>query len=621
MVKHYLWLRPGEPNKSISCVTQKRHMDPERPATFIIRINPAGGRRAAQKEPLSKTTDTGHISANQSESFEWTDLTGRVVVKTWPDDISWDAHGGLRITAGWPVAVEDRLAGHYARVELDQHGHGTVEQDPYGLHPLYIGQVRGITLVANRPHLVAVEIERLTGKRAERDHRFAAWLAFSGRPIGDRTGYEDVSCVPFGATVRIDPARGVRFSLTDAPWLLPATDIDDSCIDRIEAELIANLRAAISAMGHTPRLQLTGGRDSRLVLALAIRAELLQDVEIVTNGKADTPDVIVAKDLATSLGLRHTLLKWGDGVVSLHEQCAHVARVAGAVSPIDSSISLSKDGRMTLSGFHGETLRTHWPDIPDYQDLQSVVTGYLSGPSGKTGILHRDAYTAALTDGIQSLLEPAEQMVRPEDLFDAYSIQHRVRRWLSARPERLADKFLPLYYPPATELAFQMDWRERVEGRIHDTIIERVGRLLSEPPYYKPGGLYKPATSSSPVREGRNKRIARNPGDSIDDYQRSLDKKTLDKLISKHVEKAFNNTKPPAAVAEPRSTDPNLIKRQAAYRELIAARDDNPVFDLVDRDRLIDAVNHLPDLNPYVALQVHGAMTGVIWLGRLEKEY
>ena len=229
---------------------QKSHSDPEQSITFIIRINPAGGRRTAQKDPLSKTTDTGHISANQSKSFEWSDLTGRVVVKAWPGNTPREARDGLRITAGWPVVVDDRLAGHYAKVELDHYGHGTVEQDPYGLHPLYIGRVRGITLVANRPHLVTVEIEQLTGKSAARDHCFAAWLAFSGRPVGDRTGYEDVRCVPFGASVRIDPDHGARFSFTDAPWQLPAMDIDASCIDRIECELIANLRAATRAMGQ-----------------------------------------------------------------------------------------------------------------------------------------------------------------------------------------------------------------------------------------------------------------------------------------------------------------------------------------------------------------------------------
>ena len=78
---------------------------------------------------------------------------------------------------------------------------------------------------------------------------------------------------------------------------------------------------------------------------------------------------------------------------------------------------------------------------------------------------------------------------------------------------------------------------------------------------------------------------------------------------------------PPAAISGTGATNPSLIERQAAYRELIAARDDNSAFSIVDRDRLIDAVNRLPTMNTFVALQVHGAMTGVVWLGRLEEEY
>ena len=593
----------------------------ERSATFIIRVNPGGARPAARKNPGFEITGAGHKSLNQTDAFEWSDSTGRVVVKAWPGNVPRDVRDGLRITAGWPVVVEDRLAGHYARVQLDASGRGTVRQDPYGLHPLYIARVSGVTLVANRPHLVAGELERLTGTRAARDHRCAAWLAFCGYPIGDRTGYEDISCVPFGATVRIDPDHGARFSFKDAPWLLPATDIDDSCIDRIESEMIANLRAAIRAMEHTPRLQLTGGRDSRLVLALAVRAGLLQDVEIETLGRADAPDAIVAKELTTGLGIKHTLSDWNDGVVVRDDLCSHVGRVAGAVACIDSSISLSKDGRIALSGLLGETLRTNLPNRSGYKDLLSVVTGYMSGPSGKAGILQQHAYTVALTGGVRSLLEPVEQMAEPEELFDAYYLQHRIRRWLATRPERFADEFFPLYYAPATELAFQMGWDNRVAGRIHDTIIERAGRLISEPLYYKPGGLYKPATTSLPMHEGRNKPGARKSNDNAGGYERSLDKKTLDKLILQHVENALNDTKQPSEITGANSTDQSLSKRQAAYRELIAARDDNPVFDLVDRDRLIDAVNRLPTLDSSIALQVHGAMSGVTWLGRLEEEY
>ena len=145
--------------------------------------------------------------------------------------------------------------------------------------------------------------------------------------------------------------------------------------------------------------------------------------------------------------------------------------------------------------------------------------------------------------------------------------------------------------------------------------------LISEPPYYKPGGLYKPATTSLPLRKGQREQTARHLHDTADGHRRRLDKKNLDKLILKHVENAFNNTAQPAANAGDRATDPSEIKRQRAYRELIAARDDNPVFSIVDRDRLIDAVNRLPTMNTYVALQVHGAMSGVVWLGRLEEEY
>ena len=126
------------------------------------------------------------------------------------------------------------------------------------------------------------------------------------------------------------------------------------------------------------------------------------------------------------------------------------------------------------------------------------------------------------------------------------------------------------------------------------------GRLISEPPYYKPGGLYKHAETSVPMRKGQRERTAGYLQDTADGYQRSLDKKNIDKLIFKHVENAFSNTAQPAANAEARATEPSDIKRQRAYRELIAARDDNPAFSIVDRERLIDAVNRLPTLNSLV---------------------
>ena len=542
---------------------------------------------------------------------------------------------GFQVTAGRPVKVEDRLVGHFSRIDLDSSGRGVVQTDPYGLHPLYVGHTHGLTLIANRPHLIAHEFERRTGETARRDLRFAAWLAFSGYPIGDRTGYEDVRCIPFGATVRIDPRRGVRISVARPPWLTEELNDIESGVDRIESELIANLRAAVASMDHTPRLQLTGGRDSRLVLALAIRGGLLQDVEVVTLGTPDSPDATVAKELATRLGIPHTAMKWRDGIVARHELCSHVRRVAGAVSCVDSNISLAQNKRMSLSGFVGETLRTNWPRRIGYRDVQSVADGFLSQPYGKTGILQRDAHVKAFTDGLRSMLAPAERDARIEDLFDAYYIQHRVRRWLASRPERLADEFLPLYHPPATELAFRMGWRDRSLGRIHDIIIGRAGRAISEPAYYTPVGYYKTSTTSLNCRnEAASRtlawrtRIARIVQDGILAKLRRLENVSeepiysetdskYEDVIASSVEHSLRKSRSFSSGTKSAS-DLQFNRRQQNYRDLLFARDDNPAFSIFDRKRLVEAVGALQHLDASAANEVHGAMTGVIWLGRLE---
>ena len=95
-------------------------MDIERSATFIIRINPDGGSRAIQEDPVSGITETGYKSVNETGPSEWSDLTGRVVVKAWPGNVPRDVRDGLRIITGWPVVVEDSLAGHYAKVQLNR---------------------------------------------------------------------------------------------------------------------------------------------------------------------------------------------------------------------------------------------------------------------------------------------------------------------------------------------------------------------------------------------------------------------------------------------------------------------------------------------------------------------
>ena len=595
----------------------------ERCATFVVIVRHRKRDGLAGQDLLPASGNSNRESDIGARPATWTSRSGRVIARVWPESELHQGRQGLNAVVGWPLRMGDRVVGHFSDIALDPAGRGTIRQDPCGIHPLYTGAARGITVIANRPYLVAAVLEKLTGQRLRRDGRFAAWLALSGYPIGDRTGYEQVRCVPVGATVRIGRCFRVTLRPARPPWILGKIDNADSLIDQIESELIDNLRGAIAAMGHRPRLQLTGGRDSRLVLALALRGGVLREVEIVTLGDRGAPDATVARELTARLGIGHTQLEWRDGVVVRRQLCPHVGSVAGAVSCIDSSLSLSTDGRMTISGLTGEMLRTNWPLRTGYDDERSAVAGFLSMPLGAAGLLKREACIDALTDGIGCLLEPTAQGAAPQDLFDAYYVQHRLRRWLAARPERFADEFFPLYHPPAIELAFRMGWRARTAGRIHDAIIERAGSLVSGPPYYKPGGFYKPEIPVEPseeiLRQQHPPRIRKRIVGRFLRPQRPPDA-LYQEAITKWISVAHEK-RPQLSTVTGVAPEKSLSRRQLAYRELILARRDNAIFEFLDQDRLLKAVDALPNLSDPAASQVHGAMTGVIWLGRLEKEF
>ena len=531
------------------------------------------------------------------------------------------------MVAGGPVQVARRLVGHYCKLKLDSTGRGSIQQDPYGLHPLYFAEVHGTFLISNRPHPIAAEWEQITGELPSRDHCLAAWLTLAAYPIGNRTGYECVRTVPFGCDVRVRSDYTVQFRPTRPPWVYSQPFSTSDLIDRIECELIENLNAIVSSAPHRPVLQLTGGRDSRLVLSLAVRAKLMRDLTIVTHGPPSTPDALIARQLTRGLDVRHTQVAWRNSVAT--NLCSHVRQVAGMLNCIDSSISPVGDDTTLLSGFVGETLRSTWSyRYAGHADVRSVTYGYLSSFRRVTGILQRCGYARALLYGLECMLASSMEGARPEDMFDVFSVQHRIRRRISARPDRFSKEFFPLYYPPAVDFAFRQGWRPRTVGYIHNELISRAGPPMSVLEYCKPGGLYRVDHVSS-----ANRRV--NPSISWRLFGTYLRQRTSvkwaglwcdaggvpQKAIREAVDEVYSALWPLPLKTTKRAGSGRRTNRQALYEALIHARECNPAFeDVLDRDRLVDAVSRLPDLTDSAARQVHAAMTAVVWLGRLENE-
>ena len=161
----------------------------------------------------------------EGRGADWTSATGQVAVWLWPQGTPRQADGGLKLQLGGPGPVRDR----FVDIDIDGAGRGTVRQDEFGLAPLYVAARDAFSFVSNRPDLIALAQHCVLGQWPERDHAFAALLAFKGFPMGERTGYDGVRCVPFLAHVQLSgsSARLVTRS-SPPPWVpsRPASPTD-----------------------------------------------------------------------------------------------------------------------------------------------------------------------------------------------------------------------------------------------------------------------------------------------------------------------------------------------------------------------------------------------------------
>ena len=530
----------------------------------------------------------------------WTSANRRVGVWTWPESRGVPAEGRLQFQIGG----HGPRKGHFVAIDINSLGQGSITQDDFGLAPLYVATRGGFSFAANRPELIASAWHRMTGGQPERDLVFGALLALKGIPMGDRTGYAGICCVPFLAFLSVTPAGIRTVHRSEPPWLpgegtrVKSEPAMQAAVDEVEAILTADMRHAVSGQPTRvgrPALQLTGGRDSRLAVALALRSGVIDDVDVVTHGDKRTPDARIARQVAQAANARHSLYRWSSTERDLF---THVRNTSGALNLWEASEPVPPFQRtMIISGLLGETLRSNFPSTAPPSTRSHVLRAFFGAPS--LDLLTEDAWFDAMVEAMQLLMSPASRGARPEDLHDAFYVQHRIRRWVSVRPGAFHRTFFPLYCPRAVCLAFAAGWQARAENAIHDAIIARTGSDLTAIPY----------ADAKQVRRPRPSSIAY-PEDGVP---------VLDRGALLEIARRWRHKRPRWRAERTRTTpSPQTARRVALYLETIGARGDSPAFDVIDKDRLVAAIRHLPGMKLHLAKQVHGAMATVIWLGGLE---
>jgi len=477
-------------------------------------------------------------------------------------------------TPGW--SSTDELCDAYAFVRLDEDGSGVIAMDPFGLHPLYVHQGDRLTVVANRADLVAAVVARQGGGPAPRNLRTGAWLAFAGYVIGGESGFDDVDVLPECASIRVESGR-LRVDAAPALWEHEpdgrGLDWRDAAVE-LEGDIVHALRYALDHSPARPGLELTGGKDSRLVLAVALRAGLAPEFELCTWGPRELPDQQVAAVIADRFELDHRMIVGEAPTRSLADRFkSHVHRTSGASNCHDYS-DPGDQSRLLVSGFFGECFRTASDQAATSppQTWDAARERFTHRPFGRAEILDT-AVAAELWDAaVAYYLEPRDRARHPADARPIFYYRCHVPRWLGPLVDSMHHRLMPLYSPAAISAAFRVGPAARNEERIHRHLITQASSELATVPFAN--DRWRGQEQPSPLRGA-----------------------------------------PDATQAQrPRRAE----ERARTALTVIDDDPDNPMFELLERDALRRAVERLPSHGPRVRQQLLGAVAALIWHARAE---
>lgn len=280
----------------------------------------------------------------------------------------------------------------------------------------------------------------------------------------------------------------------------PPARFDDQ-VDAANAQLLAYLRMLREHFGDDIIIGLSGGYDSRLLLAAASNAGIRP--RLFVGGATESSDVRVAKALAHDMGLRLEHFDTGQlpapsperfGAM-VQEKFDHYdgAGIRGAVNDGEEyrwRLRRMALCRLELNGGGGEIYRDFWK-IPNRRiALGDFVAKTLEFKNfdkmaAATARFERRAYREALTEKLKSLLKT--DTLGQEQVASLYTV---LRSTFFAGPSnkelnRLGYSLLPYAEPSLACPSYGIALRHKVYGRFESEMIRRLHpRLAAYPSSY-----------------------------------------------------------------------------------------------------------------------------------------
>ena len=596
--------------------------------SFVLIARKAGGTVAPHVHEFLSRADTPELHFEPESHIRWSDTAGAVHFAGWQagtdlfemgshwkvDDFGLTAFAGRPLPSegswgtddSWAAQLASRfrrrplaqsledLRGGWSAVSVGSDGRGCITSDPLGFEILYLAETSDFTAISNRAPLAARLITQ-AGHDPLRDPLGVGWLVHSGYLIGDATGFEGVRAIAAGRWVQLDPATGATVrTWSEDPWFFGDTGHTDD-VDELIVLVRDDIASALKAMVDLPASQhvadITGGKDSRLILALLIAEGLADRLQFQTGGAPSAPDVMIATDIANRFRLKHNAFPLGrSSSFDAEERLrTHVFRVAGMLGAWDLLSPMPSLRRVHISGGSGEILRTNYSGYPlELSSADEVLRVFQTAMQfDSLGLLNRDVREHFDREAAASLLASQDRVREPLDLIDVFYLRNRWRRWLGTGQDTdFQNRLFPLHSLVGVRTGFAIGARRRRNDFIPFEVIRRCSPALAKVPLAGAPWADELLQDLPDAEEFRTAMPAPLPADT--EPQQRPQRSWQAELLEDNVE---------------------------IFRKFLVADPDHPLYRLINRDAAVAAVDGTRDLTLMQRIQLFGAVTAAIWLG------
>lgn len=533
----------------------------------------------------------------------------------WATGSSWASQLADQFDRDPLVSSLDDYQGVYTAISVSPDGNGCVTSDPLGFGALYRAESDDVVVVSSRCALAARLVTK-PGQRAPRDPEGVASIAYCLYMIGNHTGFGGVETIPPGSYLALSANEKARVRTWSArPWLPDGTERADdlaALVDRVRAELAASLRAQSEIPARVRIANLTGGRDSRLVLSLLLSEGIADRFIFNTFGAPALPDTVVATSIADRFGLNHRAttreqsnenLAYASAIAATVPVLTYEERIrhhlwltSGLLSIWDlRSWPPNRSPAMVLTGLFGESMRTiyHGQEVPTMRKLLARVRskGFNFDPAGiltPEGRAHYDAQMEA------RLLELEPDGGDPQDALDGFYLSGRLRRWFGPQHDcEPPNRVFPLYSMRAIRAAYALGGAARRSEILGFELMRASCDELATMPF----SAYSWPEAAI---------------DRLPDAERYRNPPATPKV---------GGLKAPTRTVNRDDQDRNADERVPILRAQLDIGREHPLFDLIDRDALLRALDGFSGLEYRARAGVQSAVSAAMWMNGAEARY